>query len=203
MVKWELKDKTFIYFNSGAISSAKHFIFIFFLFCFKILELTVLKFPIDPGERSADALSKHSPRMEKHTWAWRCGSHVRRELNPGLIFPNTNSLDGLSLLFFACLSYLLFSWQVSLYPKPMWWAHIPKGSFAQFHILCNTHRLQMNSKEFWQEKEIFCLMEEKEVVVGYFRDSWGFVGIPYSFVISSSWELGDIWGESWVLGGVE
>lgn len=116
--------------------------------------------------------------MEKHTWAWRCGSHAQRELNPGLIFPNTNSQGGFSLLFFACLSYLLFSWQVSLYPKPMWWAHVPEGSSAQSHILCNTHWLQMNSKEFWQEKEVFCLKEEKEVVVGYFRDSWGFVGIP-------------------------
>lgn len=52
----------------------------------------------------------------------------------------------------------------------------------------------MNSKEFWQEKE---------AVVGCFRDSWGFVGIPFSFVISSSWELGDIRGESWVAGGVD
>lgn len=28
-------------------------------------------------------------------------------------------------------------------------------------------------------------------MVGYFRVSWGFVGISCGFVISSSWELGD------------
>lgn len=43
---------------------------------------------------------------------------------------------------------------------------------------------------------------EKELVVGYFRISRGFAGIPCGFVISSSWELWDIQGESWAAGGV-
>lgn len=34
---------------------------------------------------------------------------------------------------------------------------------------------------------------ERDLVVGYFRISWGFVGILCSFVISSSWELGESW----------
>ncbi|TNN84086.1 hypothetical protein EYF80_005692 [Liparis tanakae] len=43
---------------------------------------------------------------------------------------------------------------------------------------------------------------ERELVVGYFRISWGFVGIPSGFVNGSSWELGDIRGESCAVASV-
>lgn len=93
----------------------------------------------DRGESCVDTLGK---QREKHTWAWRCGSHVRKELNPALIFPNTDSPGDASLLSFPRLSCRAFSRRVSLYSKPMWWAHVPEGlSNTEVHILCSTYCL--------------------------------------------------------------
>lgn len=156
------------------------------------------KLTSDPGGSSTEALSK---LREKHTWAWGCGSHVQRELNPTLTLT-----PWMARPFSAFHTWVTFpfSRQVSLYPRPMWWAHVPEGPSAQSFTLSAAHIvwLEMNRQGILAGKGVILPEGETELVVGCFRVSWGFVGIPYSFVISSSWELGDIRGESWVAGGV-
>ncbi|KAM7387933.1 hypothetical protein PAMP_024140 [Pampus punctatissimus] len=49
----------------------------------------------------------------------------------------------------------------------------------------------MNRQGILSGKGVILPEGGEELVVGYFRISWGFVGIPYGFVISSSGELGD------------
>lgn len=130
-------------------------------------------------------------REKEHTWAWRCGSHVQKELNSGLIFPNTDSLDGSSLLSFPHLSYLAFSRRASLYSKPMRWTHVPKGPSTQSFTFSAVHIVwpEMNWQGILAGKRVILPEGEKDLVLGYFRISWGFVGILCSFVIGFSWEF--------------
>lgn len=50
----------------------------------------------------------------------------------------------------------------------------------------------MNRQGILAVKGVILAEGERELVVGSFRISWGFVGILHSFVIDSSWELIDI-----------
>lgn len=143
----------------------------------------------DRGESCVDTLGK---QREKHTWAWRCGSHVQKELNPALIFPNTDSPDDLSLLSFPRLSCRAFSRRVSLYSKPMWWAHVPEGLSTQRFTFSAAHIVWAETiRQGVLAREGVILPEgERDLVVGYLSVSRGFVGILCGFVISSIWELG-------------
>lgn len=89
-----------------------------------------------------EAVLTHSVNRESNTpEPGGVGATCRKNWTQVLFSPNTDSLDGSSLLSFPHLSYLAFSQRVSLYSKPMWWAHVPKGPSTQFHILCSTYCL--------------------------------------------------------------
>lgn len=126
------------------------------------------------------ALLKHFYWREKHTWALRCRSHVQEEVNLGLIFPNTDSLHDSSLLSFPRFSYLPFSRRVSLYPEPMWWAHVPEGpsaqslTFSATHIVC----LRWTDEEFWQEGELSACRVGGSWCRGIFQDLLGLCWHP-------------------------
>ena len=108
---------------------------------------------------------------EKHHWARRCGSHVRRDLHDSSLLP-----------FHAWVTS-----SVSCYPKPMWWAHVPEGqsfTFSASYIVWP----EMNRQGILAGDGVILPKGERELLVGYFRISWGFVGIPYGFVICSSGE---------------
>lgn len=178
-----------------------HFVLLWLKSIFKV-DWNGCKLTPDPGESRTDALTEERKNTPEPGGVWEPRAEGP---DSGLIFPNTDSQDGSSPLSFPCLSYLPISRQVSLYPKPTWWAHVPEGpsaqksfTFSATHIVCP----EMNRQGILAGEGVILPEGEKEVVVGYFRISWGFVGIPFSFVISSSWELGDIRGESWAAGGV-
>lgn len=113
---------------------------------------------------------------EKHHWARRCGSHVRRDLHDSSLLP-----------FHAWVTS-----SVSCYPKPMWWAHVPEGqsfTFSASYIVWP----EMNRQGILAGDGVILPKGERELLVGYFRISWGFV--------ISSRELGDLRGESWAAVG--
>lgn len=195
----EWKELTLSDLNSRAFFLAKHFLFVL-LWPKPLIELTLLAAKLTPDRwKLMLSVNREKTHLTLEVWEPRAGG-----TEPRSYFPYTDSLDGSSLLSFPRLSYLPFSQRVSLYPKPMWWAHVPEGPSAQSFTFSATHIVwpEMNRQGILAGKGLILPEGERELVVGYFRISWGFVGIPYGFVISSSWQLGDIRGESWAVGGV-
>lgn len=94
--------------------------------------------------------------------------------------PNTDSLDGLSLLSFPCLIYHPFSQKDCLYPKPMWWSHVPEGPSAQSFTFSATHIVwpEMSRQGILAGKGVILPGGERGSGGGIFQDLLGLCWHP-------------------------